>query len=428
MHSALSLIWPIALPGLRNAFRAFWSHECHVSCVVSLVPMLNGVFAETLPPSVPLFTVLTDFSHTSSHPWIQHPRQHLIVGTDIAYAQALAEGYLPVGVPGPSQLVTRTPGMVVHPKFYVNAPSDVRERRALEMGLHPTLPTVLVLFGGAPPTNTVVELVNRFVARQTYSPVNLIVVCARNKVLYDKIMRRKARNPRQCMFVTGFSTEIPLFMQMADVLIGKPGPGVVSEACVSRVPCVLLTGAAGENVMKQEKDVLDWVRREKIGLVVRSPQDAAKITVSQMAEMKERVTSRPENDAVFQVGEMILNAMGLQVSKSDNDTAQDVNKPPEADIADMDLGAEVPSVVATRGTRRSSAPAHGRYDVEASDAAQGVGSRREGRANSLSPTTITALPPRATDGDTPQPLPSSRASYTLRKKVDEPSQAAERVA
>ena len=97
MHSAIQYFWFIARPGLMKAFRKFWSKTDELAVVVSFVPMLNAVFAETLPPNVSLFTVLTDFTHTKSHPWIQHPRQHLITGTDVAFAQALKMGYLPPG-------------------------------------------------------------------------------------------------------------------------------------------------------------------------------------------------------------------------------------------------------------------------------------------------------------------------------------------
>lgn len=416
MHSALSLFWPIALPGLRNSFRTYWAEQPQLCCVVSVVPILNAVFAETLPPWVPLYTVLTDFSHTTSHPWIQHPRQHLIAGTDIAYAQALAMGYLPPDVPGPSQIVTRTTGMVVHPKFYRNVGEEDRKRRRSEMGLDSTLPTVLILFGGAPPTDRVVELVDRFVARQTYSPVNLIVICSTNRALYDKLMKRKATSPTQCMHVTGYSNEIPLFMQMSDVLIGKPGPGVVSEAYVSRLPCVMVTGDSEEHVMKQEKDVLDWVRREGIGMVVRTPSDAAKITQNEITEMKERIACRPGNDAVFQVGEIILNAVGLEIPQTDEGNEEESPGPTEADIGAMNLNPKASGSSRNR-TRRQSESKEGQRRTEAGFLKEGTGSRRERRASSLSPTTITAPSSRG-EGKRRETLPNSWAVYSLGKSVE----------
>lgn len=401
MHSAISLLWPVAVPALRTSFRAFWTDVPDLACVVSFVPMLNAVFAETLPSHIRFFTVLTDFSHTRSHPWIQHPRQHIVAGTDIAYAQALAAGYLQHGAIGASQMVTHSSGMVVHPRFYNSAPCALQHRKRQEMNLHPTLPTVLILFGGAPPTDRVVDLVDRFMARQAHSPVNLIAVCSRNKPLYDRLSRRKARNPNQHMFITGFSTEIPLLMQMSDVLIGKPGPGVVSEAYVSDLPCVLVTGASEECVMKQEKDVLDWVRRSSIGMVVRTPKEAARITIHQMADMKERITSQDQNRAVFEVGELIFNALGYRLpSKSDcedDDREKSPLLPQQADIGHMDLSDQVPQSIVSCARKLSSMPS----SIYSSDESRGfesvrsregvAGSRRSGRAKALSPTTITAL-------------------------------------
>lgn len=421
MHSVISVLMPVAIPALRTSFRAYWASVPDLACVVSFVPMLNAVFAETLPSHIPLFTVLTDFSHTRSHPWIQHPRQHIVAGTDIAFAQALATGYMQPAAIGTSHTVTRSSGMVVHPRFYTSAHLSLQEKRRVEMNLHPTLPTVLILFGGAPPTDRVAELVERFIARQTYSPVNLIAVCSRNKQLYERLKRRKARNPNQHIFITGFSTEIPLLMQMSDVLIGKPGPGVVSEAYVSQLPCVLVTGASEECVMKQEKDVLDWVRRAGIGMVVRSPADAAKITAHQMAEMKLHITSQAENRAVFEVGDLIFNALGYRVPSNDDcedgDSDSCTRLPQEADIGEMDVGVQVSQSTARReGKQPSIHTSDEDHSINKISSREGAAvSRRSGRPNPRSPTTITALPARRPGTERQHTLPGSRAVLTKRQ-------------
>lgn len=312
VHTALhSIIFPVMRPSLRQAFRSHFAKSPSLNCVVSFVPFLNAIFAESLASHIPLMTVLTDFSHTPGHPWMQHPRQHVVAGTDIAVAQALSFGYCKEGVPCPSMRMTATSGMVVHPRFYSRISGSTRRRRRVDLGLPPDLPTVLILFGGYPPTERVLRLVDLFLDLK--DEVNVITICAKNRPLFDRLTRRKRRDRQRRLFVTGFTTDIPLFMQVSDVLVGKPGPGVVSEAFVSGLPCVLVTGASESQVMKQERDVLDWVRRQQVGVVAHSEEAAARISQEEIAQMRQRIAQKPPNRAVFEVRDLIL-----QQYKSDN--------------------------------------------------------------------------------------------------------------
>lgn len=324
MHAALhTFIFPIAQPCLRRAFRAHFAKTPDIRCVVSFVPILNHIMADVLQPSASFFTVITDFSSTLAHPWIQHPRQHIVAGTDIAVAQAIAEGYVTIDVPSASLRLTATSGMVVNSQFYNHLDSEARRLKRADLGLVHDLPTVLVLFGGAPPTDRVERLVELFLARKSPHVVNVIAVCARNRALYDRLRRRWQRNKHPRLFFTGFTTEIPLFMQLSDVLVGKPGPGVASEAFVSGLPSILVTGSSENNVMKQEKDVLSWVRRHGVGVVVRSERDAAKVSEAQIKEMREKIMKMPRNRAVFEVRDLILSSLHLSENPCDEQDAND---------------------------------------------------------------------------------------------------------
>lgn len=311
LHSAAQFFYSLFYPFLRNAFRSHFAKYPDLDAVVSFVPTLNAVMADTLPPHIPLLTVLTDFSHTDGHPWIQHPRQHFVAGTDIAVAQALASGFQLPTTPSPSMCVSPTSGMVVHPRFYTKLTPTLCRRKRVDLGFPPDLTTVLLLFGGTPPTERMVKLVDDFLARPAPDAVNIIAVCAKNRALFDRLTRRKHRDKERRLFVTGFTTDIPTLMQVSDILVGKPGPGVVSEALVSGLPCVLMTGASENNIMKQEKDVLDWVRRHRIGIVVKTPEEAADVSVAQIKCLHARVNQMPPNNAVFEVRDLILGSVGL---------------------------------------------------------------------------------------------------------------------
>ena len=71
---------------------------------------------------------------------------------------------------------------------------------------------------------------------RTRNQVQLIMLCGKN----EKGPRASQIDDRLPMFVEGFTREVPLYMELADFFIGKPGPGSISEA--------LARTAAGDRV------------------------------------------------------------------------------------------------------------------------------------------------------------------------------------
>jgi 1,2-diacylglycerol 3-beta-galactosyltransferase len=67
--------------------------------------------------------------------------------------------------------------------------------------------------------------------------------------------------------VVGFTTEIPRLMALSDFLIGKPGPGSVSEALRMRLPVIIDSNAW---TLPQERYNARWVTEREVGLVVKN--------------------------------------------------------------------------------------------------------------------------------------------------------------
>ncbi len=110
--------------------------------------------------------------------------------------------------------------------------------RAVErkrLGLHPDLPTGLVLFGGEGSEDIlkIARALNRSENR-----CQLILVCGRHEGVAAALGALDRRIP---MFVEGFTRDIPYYMELADFFIGKPGPGSISEALAKGLP---VAGAA----------------------------------------------------------------------------------------------------------------------------------------------------------------------------------------
>jgi 1,2-diacylglycerol 3-beta-galactosyltransferase len=66
--------------------------------------------------------------------------------------------------------------------------------------------------------------------------LQLILMYGRNEELGAKLRAMKLRIP---VHVQGFTTDVPRFMQMADFMLGKPGPGSITEALAMRLPIIV---------------------------------------------------------------------------------------------------------------------------------------------------------------------------------------------
>jgi UDP-N-acetylglucosamine:LPS N-acetylglucosamine transferase len=89
-------------------------------------------------------------------------------------------------------------------------------------------------------------------------------------------------------------------MQLSDFLIGKPGPGSISEAVQQRLPVIVVRNSW---TMPQERYNTQWVRENNAGLVLRSYRNLR----GAMAELTGRLSEfrlsleQHHNRAVFEI-------------------------------------------------------------------------------------------------------------------------------
>ena len=67
------------------------------------------------------------------------------------------------------------------------------------------------------------------------------------------------------LHVEGFTKQVPLFMHLSDFMIGKPGPGSISEALHMKLPVIVERNAF---TLPQERYNADYVREQQVGLVL----------------------------------------------------------------------------------------------------------------------------------------------------------------
>lgn len=240
--------------GQVRLLREFWA-KSKPDLVVSLIPNFNRALRES-SDGKPMVTILTDFADYSPHFWIEQQDQFLICGTDRAAQQASELGY-------PRERIFRTSGMILRPSFYEPVTANLDEERR-KLGLDPHRPTGLVLFGGEG-SAVMVDIVKT--VEESGLNLQLIAICGKNQKLRRRIQETRPGYP---MFVEGFTSEIPYYMHLSDFLIGKPGPGSISEALAMKLPVIVERNAW---TLPQERYNTEWIREKHVGVVLKSFRD-----------------------------------------------------------------------------------------------------------------------------------------------------------
>jgi len=262
--------------------------------VVSLIPNFNRALHESLTsalPGVPFVTVLTDMADHPPHFWIEPgQRQHLVCGSERAMQQAREAGF------GDTQL-SLTSGMILRPAFYRDTQVD-REVELAALGLDPSRPTGLVLFGGQG-SMQMHKIALLLGDRQ------LILMCGHNEVLAQRLKKLRRAAPHA---VVGFTPEVGRHMALADYFIGKPGPGSLSEAVHMGLPVITFSNAW---TMPQERFNTRWVVDQGVGRVVRSVAalpSAVDAVLAELPALRRRVRAI-DNRAVFEVPEILADLL-----------------------------------------------------------------------------------------------------------------------
>ncbi|MDO8903488.1 glycosyltransferase [Hydrogenophaga sp.] len=280
----------LAHPALVRRLQQHWLRT-EPDLVVSLVPNFNKAMFESLAsvlPGVPYVTVLTDLADVPPNFWIERRQpQHFVCGTPRALEQARSMDH-------DESRLHATSGMIIRPAFYEPLALD-RASEQRRLGLDPSRPTGLVLFGGHGSKAML------GIARRLADSTQLILVCGHNQALARRLKVLAGSAPR---VVVGFTTDIPRYMQLADFFIGKPGPGSLSEAVQQGLPVIVVDNAL---TMPQERYNAQWIRENELGVVLRSFRrvDVAVDTLLSELARWQRSVRRMRNRALFEVPDIL---------------------------------------------------------------------------------------------------------------------------
>lgn len=239
-----------------SIFEEYW-REQQPDLVISLVPLYNKGLWESLQrgkPGTPVVTILIDFADFPPSFWIEpETGNYIVCGTEKAVEQARSLGVK-------EELIVKTSGMVIHPRFYQPLMGD-RNTERQRLGLDPDCLTGVVLFGGYG-SKVMLDIAKRLECFQ--QKLQLIFLCGHNQEVASALTESQGIQKR---FVTTFTEDIPYYMHLADFFIGKPGSGSISEALAMKLPVIVERNFA---TLMQERYNTDWIQQQKVGLVIPS--------------------------------------------------------------------------------------------------------------------------------------------------------------
>jgi 1,2-diacylglycerol 3-beta-galactosyltransferase len=235
-------LWPyLRLP----LYRLVRKHPCDL--FISVHPLVNEPLLRALKNkkvTSPYLVVVTDL--VSTHvAWFNNKASKVVVPTKQAVTSARLAGLEKekiqvIGLP--------VADMFCHPAKDRNA---LREK----LGWPVNKPMVLLVGGGEGmgPLDKVA-----FAVDEAKLPCGVAVITGKNKRMKARLDKHTWDIPA---YTYGFVREMPAFMQAADILITKAGPGTISEAFIAGLPIILYHRIPG-----QEEGNVSYVVDEGAGV------------------------------------------------------------------------------------------------------------------------------------------------------------------
>ncbi|QAA76091.1 MAG: hypothetical protein BIP78_0325 [Candidatus Bipolaricaulis sibiricus] len=212
--------------------------------------------------SIPLVTVITDMASPHSG-WFHPEVDRCLVPTESAIAKGLRLGLAPTKL--------RLVGHPAHPKFALLAKTRAEARH--ELGWDPELPTALVVSGAEGMGG-----MERLARSLDGVGAQLVIVAGKNEPLAMRLRVVPWGGPTH---VYGFVTNMETLMRGADVLVGKPGPGVIAEAAIMGLPMILTGGMVNELANAQ------YVTEAGAGVYAKTPDEVRAALASWVASPAE---------------------------------------------------------------------------------------------------------------------------------------------
>lgn len=217
-----------------------------------------ATYREEFPLPFPIVAVVTDYVVHSY--WILNQVDLFVVPTQVTKQCLLGQGILEEKV--------KVLGIPVDPIF------NRKQDRDLLKSWHGIAKdrTVILVMGGGQGLIPIRDIV--MALQEIRRPIHIIAVAGRNHSLKKKLeaIQNKCRTP---LTIHGYVHEVDALMDMADLLISKPGGLTSSEALVKRLPMVIFKPLPG-----QESKNTDFLVENQVAVKVDHVDEIAHVVES----------------------------------------------------------------------------------------------------------------------------------------------------
>ncbi|MFY9402725.1 MAG: glycosyltransferase [Candidatus Omnitrophota bacterium] len=209
-------------------------------------------YKKTYSSSVPLIAVLTDYIPHAY--WVYDTVDYYIVPTEDIAATLIKRGVPSVKV--------KPLGIPFSPKFNQQRP---KEELLKNYNLKGETPIILIMGGGQGlgPIKEIVKSLER-----VKEEIQEIVVTGTNSRLYNTLKRRIRRYKKKILLF-GYTHRINEFMDLADIIISKPGGITTAEALSKGKPMIIIKPLPG-----QEANNAAYLTSAGAAIKVDSPKEA----------------------------------------------------------------------------------------------------------------------------------------------------------
>ena len=215
-----------------------------------------------------IVTIITDYC--SNCMWIQNHKyeDYIIVSNEIVKKEVLKFGVdekkiCPFGIPLSS-------------KFKV---TDDKEKIKLKYNIKNNKPIILFFGGGSMGSSFTYNYLKAILKLKL--DINIIFVAGKNVELQNKVNDLVMKENTPNITVLGFTNDVSNLLNIATLVITKPGGLSVTEALEMKTPMILIPGNGG-----QENYNANFVTKNKFGLRVRTP--------FQLSRVMKKINNNPE--------------------------------------------------------------------------------------------------------------------------------------
>ncbi len=226
MHA--KLIKPYYEFGMRNLRNKL--KTCQPDAIISVFPVTSLYRLEDKGFKIPMYTVITDYYATGL--WLYKGARRHYVASNRIIAWGVANGL--------TQQQFLLTGIPINSKFY-----EPLDKKALyqKYDLDENRKTIVVTAGAHGVISSVRDMAEKLA---TQTDLQVVVVCGRNEKLYEetKAIALEHSNVK----VLGYCKDMAELLEIADLMVTKPGGISLTEAAVKGVPVILYNPVYGQEL------------------------------------------------------------------------------------------------------------------------------------------------------------------------------------